>query len=382
MKGAHRFEAFVRWTTYLIVTMPLLTISTGTLLPSLRTGTSAAVASLAAGLTLVLVAFNIIASRASINRVVGKPSELKRTAIGIWLTALAALIGVLVMLPATATGVAIAAAIGSAAASVVPILSIRSTVILNASVVLATIPSILLIGTPLYVLSVAVITLALWGSWFTAWNLRVLLELQRVYVDHAELQLANERLRISRDLHDVFGRTLATIALKSELASELIRRGSDERAADEMAAVRQLADSAGTEVRRVIRGELHPTWETELAGAQSLLQSAGITCTASGDTVPPSAAPLLAWVVREGITNVLRHSHATRVTIAAASMEDEVRLTIVNDGADASSGDPGTGIGLSSMAERLRPLGGTVSTRIEGEWFTLDAAVPNEGDLP
>lgn len=380
--SARRFEAFIRWTAYLTVSLPLLTITVGALLPSLDKGVPPVILAITAVLTIVVVAFNIIASRASINRTAGTPSRMPVVGALIWAAVLVALLGLLVALPAVEAGVALTAAVGSSAASIIPRLSIRDSALLNAGVVLVTAPSIVVVGVPLFALNIAAISVALWASWFSAWSLRVLLELQRVYIDQGELSLANERLRISRDLHDVFGRTLATIALKSELAAELIRRDSDERAADEILAVRQLADAAGTEVRHVIRGELHPTWDTELAGARSLLNSAGITCIATGDAVPESAASPLGWVVREGITNVLRHSHATRVTIATSTASDEVRLTIVNDGTDHQTAQSHTGTGLRSMAERLQVRGGAVSTRVEGEWFTLDAAVPNEGDLP
>lgn len=143
-----------------------------------------------------------------------------------------------------------------------------------------------------------------------------------------QLGVAEERLRISRDLHDVFGRTLATISVKSELAAELSRRGLHERAADEMAQIRQIANTAGAEVRRVVRGERQAGWSDEIEGARALLASAGIRCVVAGEDVPEKYAETLAWVIREGVTNVLRHSRATQVSITTAVEPDEVALTL------------------------------------------------------
>jgi two-component system sensor histidine kinase DesK len=128
-----------------------------------------------------------------------------------------------------------------------------------------------------------------------------------------------------------------------------------------------------------VRGDVQVTWDGEVSGARSLLGSAGIRCTVSGDPVPEECAEGLAWVVREGMTNVLRHSAATQVTLATTNQDGQVRLTITNDGAGlvrsvATGGDGGTG--LRAMSERIRALGGRIETRRDGDWFLLDAAVP------
>ncbi len=281
-----------------------------------------------------------------------------------------------------------AAAIGSVAASFVPVLDARRTLHLNAAILVLAVPLAAVADIPLLIVEVAVISVILWACWSSTWTLRVLRELQRAHEDRAALALANERLRISRDLHDVFGRTLATIAVKSELASELVRRGNDEQAADEITGVRRLAQEAGSEVRRVVRGELRATWDGEVSGARSLLDSAGIRCTVTGDPVPEECAEALAWVVREGVTNVLRHSAATQVTLVTTNEDGEVLLTIANDGADlvdAAGGpagaSPDAGTGLRAMSERIRAIGGHIATRRDGDWFLLEATIPlPEGD--
>jgi two-component system sensor histidine kinase DesK len=174
----------------------------------------------------------------------------------------------------------------------------------------------------------------------------------------------------------VLGRTLTTIAVKSSLAGELVDRGGTERAAQEIAGIRRIAEDAGNEMRRVVRGEHRTTWDDEVTGARSLLESAGIRCAVTGDPVPAGCAEVLAWVVREAVTNVLRHSAATQVTLATAHEDGEVLLTITNDGVTGGQSAEGSGTGLDSLSKRISALGGHVTARREGGWFLLAAAVP------
>ncbi|MFG2041899.1 sensor histidine kinase [Dactylosporangium sp. NPDC048998] len=384
--SARRFETFVRWSTYAVVTTPIVTLLSGLFGSGLPVGEHLVTIIVATVLAALLVVGNVLVSRRSVDMVVGQERRLPAAGVVAWAAVLVATVAALLTIPVPATGVTVAAAVGSAAASLVPVLDARRTLALNAAVIALAIPFAVLVSLPLLIVSVLIVSVGLWAGWSSVWTLRVLIELQSAHVDRAALALANERLRISRDLHDVFGRTLATIAVKSELASELVRRGRVERAADEMAEVRRLAGEAGAEVRRVVRGELQTTWQAELDGAQSLLGSAGIQCMVTGDPVPAEAANALAWVVREGVTNVLRHSTATRVTIATAVEDGEAQLTIANDGtatAPPSSADPNAGTGLRAMSERIRALGGRTETRRDGDWFLVDAVVPlKEGESP
>lgn len=225
--------------------------------------------------------------------------------------------------------------------------------------------------------------LVIWTAWSMGWMLRVLRELQRAHEVQTQLGVAEERLRISRDLHDVFGRTLATISVKSELAAELSRRGLHERAADEMAQIRQIANTAGAEVRRVVRGERQAGWSDEVEGARALLASAGIRCVVAGEDVPEEYAETLAWVIREGVTNVLRHSRATQVSITTAVEPDEIALTLTNDGARRTGiGERSTGTGLVAMADRLRGVGGRIEHQQDGDWFVLTASIPLPQEVP
>ena len=153
---------------------------------------------------------------------------------------------------------------------------------------------------------------------FSVWVLDLVREMERTRGVQSQLAVAEERLRFSRDLHDVMGRNLSAIAVKSQLAGELVRRGRPE-AADEVADIRRLAEDSLREVREVVRGHRSTDLTGELAGARSVLRAAGVACTVHGEdagaTLPPEAQTAFGWVVREAVTNVLRHSQATSCTI-------------------------------------------------------------------
>lgn len=218
----------------------------------------------------------------------------------------------------------------------------------------------------------------------TMWTLEVVRQLHDSRVAHSRLAVAEERLRFSRDLHDVYGRTLATIGMKSQLAAELARRG-DPRAAQEMSAVHELADGALGDVRDIVRGDRDVDPITELAGACSLLRSAGIAVDADdvAQIVPllaPPARTALAWLLREGVTNVLRHSDARRVELRIARPEpegadgDRLLVTLRNDGPRDRRGEGGSG--LAGLAERVAAAGGRCTGTRERDRYVLRAWLP------
>ena len=209
------------------------------------------------------------------------------------------------------------------------------------------------------------------------WMFDVVWELDRARSIEARLAVAEERLRFARDLHDVVGRGLAVVSLKSDLAARLAQRGRPE-AADEMLEVRRVAQDLLSEVREVVRGYRSTDLGAELAGARSVLASAGIECRiiGSGDAIGEQAQAILGWAVREGTTNVLRHSQATTCTIALRVHEDSVELTMENDGA-AGSGGLAPGHGLVGLTERMTTVGGSlVAERLPGARFRLVARLP------
>ncbi|MDJ0360274.1 histidine kinase [Rhodococcus sp. H29-C3] len=200
------------------------------------------------------------------------------------------------------------------------------------------------------------------------WLLRIVTELDGSRQAASQLSVAEERLRFSRDLHDVVGRALSAIAVKSELAAALSRRG-DDRAAEQMDEVRELAQQSMTEARRLVRGYRSIDLEAEIEGACSLLAAAGIDTRVGGrpDAVASEFAEAAAWVVREGATNILRHSEATRCVIEVTAQS----LRMVNDRPHGTKSGDGTG--LAGLGERLAAVGGTVERTSNADEFALTA---------
>ncbi|GAA4016050.1 histidine kinase [Streptomyces marokkonensis] len=234
-------------------------------------------------------------------------------------------------------------------------------------------------------------------SIFSVWLLNAVYTLDEAKETRARLAVAEERLRFGRDLHDVMGRNLAVIALKSELAVQLSRRGRPE-AVEQMIEVQRIAQESQREVRGVVRGYRETDLEVELTGARGVLTAAGIDCEVSGETsgLPTEVQSALGWVVREATTNVLRHGDADKVAVVVQTSEGRVVLTVENDGvADAAgtnpavgSGSPGRpaatgrsvasgGSGLAGLRERLAAVEGTLEAGSAGKGvFRLTAEVP------
>ena len=221
----------------------------------------------------------------------------------------------------------------------------------------------------------------------SAWGLRVMWELDRSRTAHARLAVAEERLRFARDLHDVLGRNLALIAVKSELAAQLARRG-EQQAAEHMLEVRRVALQSLREMREVVSGYRTAGLDSELAGAQAVLRSAGVSCRVLGDAagLSPEVQAALGWVVREGTTNVIRHSDATACMIDlrvldAPGTARTVRLRMDNDGVRPAGGGA-RGNGLPGLAERLAGVGGTITARSpRSGHFRLEATLPASGTV-
>jgi two-component system sensor histidine kinase DesK len=214
------------------------------------------------------------------------------------------------------------------------------------------------------------------------WFLAVLWQLNAAREAQARLIVAEERLRFARDLHDVIGRNLAVIALKSELAERLAQ---DPKARAELAEVQNLTRGLHKEIRDVVKGYRTTDLSTELQGARSVLEAAGITCHIRQDGNSPEsplsqeAQTALGWAVREGVTNVLRHSHASDCTIhLSRTAGGATRLIITNDGAEQQP-PGGTGSGLVGLAERLVPLGGSLQHgAMAKNNYRLSVHLPNE----
>jgi two-component system, NarL family, sensor histidine kinase DesK len=177
----------------------------------------------------------------------------------------------------------------------------------------------------------------------------------------ARLVVSEERLRFARDLHDLLGHSLSLITLKSELAGRLLP-DQPERAAVEVADVERAARAALSEVREAVTGYRRTTLAAELAGARIALDAAGIRSTADGlepSGLSPEVEDVLGWTVREGTTNVLRHSQASHCTIRFQRDGDSVAVEILDDGRGPDRAGPvGGGAGLAGLAERVAARGG------------------------
>lgn len=240
------------------------------------------------------------------------------------------------------------------------------------------ISTLITVGVPTLLMALSMVLTTRWSVFI----LRSVDEQSRMYAMRADLAVAEERLRIARDMHDVMGRTLTAVALKSDLAAALADAGSGARAARESRAIHDLATESLSELRGVLAGYRRPDLATELAGARSLLQSAGVSTRIVGDVggIPPWAAEPLSWVLRESATNIVRHADATRATLGLEFASDATTLTVTNDGVRGRADVSPPGSGLLGLSARLVDLGGVLETGTSGGTFTVTARLPRPAD--
>jgi two-component system, NarL family, sensor histidine kinase DesK len=219
------------------------------------------------------------------------------------------------------------------------------------------------------------------------------IELSSARAELARLAVAEERERFSRDLHDLLGHSLSVIALKAELAGRMLPNRPHE-AAGEIAELGQVARSALGEVRDAVSGYRQPTLDRELAGARMALSAAGIEAEVSKSSVAlePDVEAVLAWAVREGATNVIRHSGAHRCTLRVNASLTDAGVEVIDDGVGGALNGNGNGVGagavaghvadagghgLAGLAERARPLNGTIEAGgLAGGGYRLAVTVP------
>ncbi len=221
------------------------------------------------------------------------------------------------------------------------------------------------------------------------WSITTSWQLQAAREELARLAVMEERLRIARDLHDLLGHNLSIIALKSELAGRLIGM-APERAVVEIGDIEHVARTTLQEVREAVGNYRRPTLASELQGAQEILAAAAIAYQYDGHehvigTLPTVIEAVLAWTVREGVTNVVRHSHAQHCTIHVKQERQMACVEVIDNGADgADTGTPSAlevaaahKNGLRGLAERVEALGGqfTAGPAADGG-FRLAVALP------
>jgi two-component system sensor histidine kinase DesK len=174
-----------------------------------------------------------------------------------------------------------------------------------------------------------------------------------------QLAKTAERERIARDMHDILGHSLSLIVLKSELAGRLLA-SQPARAALEIAEVETTARQALAEVRKTITGYRSEGFASELARAAQVLETAGVRLNkpARAPYLTPRHEATLSLVLREAVTNIVRHAGASECSIEVSTAEDRTQLVIADDGRGDIRQE---GNGLRGMRERVQELGGSLS---------------------
>jgi two-component system sensor histidine kinase DesK len=198
------------------------------------------------------------------------------------------------------------------------------------------------------------------------------LNLAQEQIEH--LATIAERERIARDMHDVLGHTLSVVVLKSELAGKLV--GNDaERARQEIAEVEQIARKALGEVREAIRGYHAEGMAAEIARARRTLDAAGVRLESQGESVrlAPALESVLSLVLREAVTNILRHAGATSCRLELAADGRGTRLSVHDNGRGTVEKE---GQGLRGMRQRVEALGGRLEIDSR-QGMRLTAEIPH-----
>jgi two-component system sensor histidine kinase DesK len=222
-------------------------------------------------------------------------------------------------------------------------------------------------------------------------------ELSQARETVAKLAASEERLRLARDMHDLTGQSLSMITLKSELAAKRLSRmpASAERdaIATELADIGQVSRQTLHDIREAVSGYRRPTLAIELITARTALEAAGIRLDddpqliSRSGTIDPETEAVLAWCLREAVTNVIRHSGAGACTIQLAEHGADLSLQVGDDGqgfaGNGSGAGSATGNGLRNMSERLSAVGGRLTlSPVTGRagmagGFRLTATVPS-----
>lgn len=203
--------------------------------------------------------------------------------------------------------------------------------------------------------------------------------LQEAQGEVARLAVVEERERFARDMNDVLGHTLTVVTVKSELARKLVAT-EPERAETELGDIERMTRSALADLRSAVAGYREMSLDTELAAAQAALTAARITphLPTSAAVVEPGLRELFAWVLREAVTNVIRHSRATHCWVAI----DRRSLAIGDDGRGGAAEHPPAGSpdaarrqgvvgsGLDGLARRAEQAGATFTVEPGAEGGT------------
>jgi two-component system, NarL family, sensor histidine kinase DesK len=208
---------------------------------------------------------------------------------------------------------------------------------------------------------------------------RANLVLQRANSEIERLSQEAERERIARDLHDLLGHTLTVITVKLDLARRLLSHDSD-RARTEIVEAEQTARNALAEVREAVSGYRGEGLDAEIRHAQRSLLSAGVKLTTALEPVncSPSQLNVLCLALREAVTNIVRHAHATACHIALREEDRTIHFTVEDNGL---GGQIREGNGLRGMRERVHSMGGAVKlTGAANGGTCLEITLPPAGE--
>ena len=236
--------------------------------------------------------------------------------------------------------------------------------------------------TGLAFLAVPALALGLWSTTFVG-QVATVAQLRAAREELARLAVSEERLRFARDLHDLLGHSLSLITLKSELAERVLSDiPGNEKAAREVRDLQSVARGALREVREAVSGYRRLSLDEELVGACAMLEAAGISCQLNNEAgaLPAETEAIMTWVVREGVTNVVRHSHAKSCEIRLTRNGDRIHAEVTDDGRGPHpmrNSDETGGSGLSGLSERVEKSGGHFEAGpLPGWGFGLHASLP------
>jgi len=209
----------------------------------------------------------------------------------------------------------------------------------------------------------------------------LVVEVQMSRAEIARLAVLRERLRFARDLHDLLGYSLSAITLKIELTHRLLEK-SPQEASDQLLEILEISRLALSDARTVASGYRELSLEEECRSAVSVLRAADISVQLDSDELdlPVRVSTVLATVLREGVTNLLRHSKAKHCEITIRQTHDDASIEIVNDDIqpapkEQEESDSGRG-GLHNLSVRASEIGGSVSVEHEPNMFKLRVDVP------
>jgi len=306
--------------------------------------------------------------------------KLQRTKAGYLLLAAQAL---LIYGPMTIFGPSFISVPGFLAGSALLILPTALGVLCLAGVVLGALFAVssILPQSPLdiafYTMNVAVMSLVVYGLSRLA---TFVIAMNAARNEMAKVAVAAERLRFARDLHDLLGYSLSAISLKSELTHRLVTKNPG-RAEEELSQIIEISRQALTDVRSVASGYRELSLDDEAKSARSVLLAADVRVhmVMDHEELPTRVRTVLATVLREGVTNVLRHSKAERCEIVLRQTDSDVTIEITNDGVPGQPPQRSldSGSGIQNLSNRVSKLDGTLTTNTDpAGQFHLRATIP------